>query len=349
LAEVTAPAGLLMDGALADACYIFNLRVRDERGAAKFLSTLRPNLSPHGKYSAIVAVLPKTRKDPSQLQIELAGLGPWRNLLQISIADHPFFAQAKLLNCLLEGLRKSPESWTGRLGSIRGSNGDSPPAPISAAHFGLHGIDKEFLSRRPAPIEEAETLKSILAETDDHGNAKYSVVEVAAKIGRHVNYIYEHLKLLELPADARQGLSEGRIGIRVASMIARIANEAQRGKAAKEIVNLDGQPMTKPEAERHLRLHYMPSAEAAPPMHEAEGRHQFTADLFCRDISALEEATGYSPRFLQAVRRWSKNRPDNPFRGVGAHASDVRNWVHNHPEFEPSRRPPPAAQPPRPI
>jgi hypothetical protein len=61
-------------------------------------------------------------------------------------------------------------------------------------------------------------------------------------------------------------------------------------------------------------------------------------DLFCRKTAALIEATGYSLYFIRGIRRWSRNQPDNPFRGRGAHPSMVVAWVVNHPDFAPGCR-----------
>ena len=68
----------------------------------------------------------------------------------------------------------------------------------------------------------APAVGSSSAKLVDVASYLTMTARVGWKIGKHVNYLYERLKLLELPANARKALGEQRIGIRVASAIARM-------------------------------------------------------------------------------------------------------------------------------
>lgn len=69
------------------------------------------------------------------------------------------------------------------------------------------------------------------------------------------------------------------------------------------------------------------------------GMESAPAEKYCRDLVALEVATGLTQDLLRAVKKASLGQPDSPFRGHGAFPADVRRWLDARPAFRaPSRR-----------
>lgn len=79
------------------------------------------------------------------------------------------------------------------------------------------------------PLEEAEgfeTLRSRFA---------YPVAEIAAKVGKSEAYVYQRLKLRELPGVGRKALERGELAVSVGLAIARIGDPKLREAAAREV------------------------------------------------------------------------------------------------------------------
>lgn len=72
------------------------------------------------------------------------------------------------------------------------------------------------------PLEEAQGFHLL------HTRGKYDVARIAAKVGRSVNYVYNHLKLLDLTAVAQKLFLEHRFTAGHAVILARLSPEDQQ-------------------------------------------------------------------------------------------------------------------------
>lgn len=126
----------------------------------------------------------------------------------------------------------------------------------------------EQLARKDlTPIEEARSFKRLLAYKDDEGKPRHTADSLAASLGfANARPIYARLKLLDLPEKAQKALVAGELPMSVGQYIARIPAEADRAKAAREIMDNDGQghPMSAVEAREHIAQHYMRELKGTP-------------------------------------------------------------------------------------
>lgn len=123
-------------------------------------------------------------------------------------------------------------------------------------------LQKEGLT----PLEEARGYDGLLGIKGENGAALHTVPSIAEKVGKSVAYIYQRLKLMNLPETARTALLAGRIGPTVALVIAMIPNKTQRETAAQKILHAHGrdEAMTLVEAQEYVRDHYMQQLKGAP-------------------------------------------------------------------------------------
>jgi ParB/RepB/Spo0J family partition protein len=114
------------------------------------------------------------------------------------------------------------------------------------------------------PMERAAGFRTMI---DRLG---YTADEIATKVHKSTSFVYEHLKLTGLPQVAVESLEKGSeaggISRSVAVLIARIPDEKQREKAAKEIIKGDyrGAPMTFRTAQEHVAKNFMRELKGAP-------------------------------------------------------------------------------------
>jgi ParB/RepB/Spo0J family partition protein len=80
------------------------------------------------------------------------------------------------------------------------------------------------------PLEEAEGFRRL---RDEH---KYSVDEIAAKIGKSRRYVYARMQLLSLPEDAKKACLGGKLNHSVALYVARIPVPELQADALREIL-----------------------------------------------------------------------------------------------------------------
>ena len=121
------------------------------------------------------------------------------------------------------------------------------------------------------PIEEAEGYEALLKCLHQDGT-KYTVDDIAAKVGKSRSYVYSRLKYADLCKEAREAFFDGKLNESTALYVARIPVPALRKKAAQEIAKgWGGNPMNAREAAEHIRRNYMLQLDRAPfPTGDAE-------------------------------------------------------------------------------
>lgn len=133
------------------------------------------------------------------------------------------------------------------------------------------------------PIEEAASFKQMLGFKADDGNGqRHTVASLAITISKSELYVYERLKLLDLPEVAAKALLAGKIGTRVATAIARIPDKEARAAATKEILKgNDGEAMTKRQVEEYISRNHMRELKGAPFDQEDASLLQADAKFGC--------------------------------------------------------------------
>lgn len=114
------------------------------------------------------------------------------------------------------------------------------------------------------PLEESEHYQRMLELPAENGGCRYTVADLAEKIGKSLNYIYRFLKLKALPKKMRDALAEGEIGVTLADEVARIPSVEMRERAATDILNHHDGPMSTREAAEYIRDEYMVELKGAP-------------------------------------------------------------------------------------
>lgn len=124
-------------------------------------------------------------------------------------------------------------------------------------------LQKEGLT----PMEEARGFQDLLKLKDENNGVLHTRESIAKSVGRDPEYVNVRLKLLKLPDFGRAALEEGRIGVRVATLIARIPDPKDRENAARAIISparLGGDPMSTREAEHFVDENFMQELKGAP-------------------------------------------------------------------------------------
>lgn len=80
------------------------------------------------------------------------------------------------------------------------------------------------------PLEEAAGFKTLL------DTQSYSVDQIATKLSKSRAYVYQRMKLLELPASVTDALAAGKINVSTAVLIARVSDEKKRAEAIESIL-----------------------------------------------------------------------------------------------------------------
>jgi ParB/RepB/Spo0J family partition protein len=115
-------------------------------------------------------------------------------------------------------------------------------------------------------LEEAEGYEKLLQCTHP-GGERYSVDEIAAKVGKSRTYVFGRLKLCNLCPEARKAFYAGEIDASKALLVARIGHHDTQRQALKEVTKGrygNGEPMSYREAHQHLLQNYMLKLSAAP-------------------------------------------------------------------------------------
>jgi ParB/RepB/Spo0J family partition protein len=115
------------------------------------------------------------------------------------------------------------------------------------------------------PLEEAEGFEALLKCKHADGS-KYSVDDVAEKIGKSKSYVYKKMKLCDCCQDVRQAFYDGKIDFSKALLLAQVHGEKLQRQALAEITRpwIGGEPMTFRAAHQHVQHTYMLALEKAP-------------------------------------------------------------------------------------
>lgn len=116
------------------------------------------------------------------------------------------------------------------------------------------------------PLEEAEGYEALL-RCDGAKGAKYTVDDIAAKVGKSRSSIFARLKLLALCPEGRKALYEGELDASRALLIARIGHHDTQRQALKDVLQGrfgNREPMSYREAHQHLLQNYMLQLKSAP-------------------------------------------------------------------------------------
>lgn len=121
------------------------------------------------------------------------------------------------------------------------------------------------------PLEEAEGYEALLKCQHADGR-RYTVDEIAAKVGKSKAYVYARMKLCALCPSAREAFFAGKLTPSTALLIARIPGEGLQKKALKEITEDRWNGMLSyRQASEHVQHHYMLQLSNAPfPTGDAE-------------------------------------------------------------------------------
>ena len=119
------------------------------------------------------------------------------------------------------------------------------------------------------PVDEAEIYDAMLKLLDEKGQKLFSLERIAERVHgeasrANVMRVSRMHKLLQLPANAAQALNDGdeKMSLVKAFLVARIADPADREKAAEEVMKThqwSGKTMTVKEADEHIRRNYQVS------------------------------------------------------------------------------------------
>lgn len=115
------------------------------------------------------------------------------------------------------------------------------------------------------PLEEAEGYESLMKCKHADGS-KYTVSDIATKVGKSTAYVYQKLKLCACCPDVRNAFYDGKIDFSKALLLARIHGTALQTQALKEISkpSYSGEPMSFRNAQQHVWQNYMLALDKAP-------------------------------------------------------------------------------------
>ena len=175
---------------------------------------------------------------------------------------------------------RRPKEWDGAYEIVDGERRFRASGPKFAALAEVPCDVREFTDTRVVEIqlityllkeqltalEEAKGFRDLLNLKDGAGTALHTVQTIAASVHKEDNYVYVRLKMLDLPEVGRTALAEGRIGVSLARLIARIPNKEDRKVAAKDICTggRDGEAMSRRDAEAYVAERYMQELKGAP-------------------------------------------------------------------------------------
>ncbi|MDR5170700.1 ParB/RepB/Spo0J family partition protein [Methylobacillus flagellatus] len=139
------------------------------------------------------------------------------------------------------------------------------------------------------PMEEAQGFKQLLDKSEDI--AAYTIDQLADKIGKSRTYVYDSLKLLELPDAAVTALNSGELNRSTALLVARLTPDVQTSAIAKlKSAAEDGNPIPYREAKQLVRNEERASElNAALDQMIAEARAEGKTVLDLRDKKLKKE------------------------------------------------------------
>jgi len=114
------------------------------------------------------------------------------------------------------------------------------------------------------PVDEAQIYGAMLALRDEAGNHVFTLRKIAQRVhGDETRFAYvaKMHKLLDLPKDVAEALNNGVIPVRVAFLVARIADLKDREEAGKRVIKdkWSGQPLTVKQAAEMIQREYQVS------------------------------------------------------------------------------------------
>ncbi len=117
-------------------------------------------------------------------------------------------------------------------------------------------VIENLVRDNPDPLDEAEAF----AELERMGN---SASAIAAKLGQSLAYVGQRLKLTGLCAEARKALTEGKISVGVAVLVARLPDKKAQEKALQECESWDGNLVSVEQARENIENRVMLDLENA--------------------------------------------------------------------------------------
>jgi ParB/RepB/Spo0J family partition protein len=117
----------------------------------------------------------------------------------------------------------------------------------------IENLQRDDLSE----LEEAEGYEMLMKH--GHNGERLTVDQVGAKIGKSRSYVYARLKLLDLIADSRKAMREGKLDASKGLLLARIPDAKLQLQALKEITRegYNGHTMGYREAAAYVQSNYM--------------------------------------------------------------------------------------------
>ena len=95
---------------------------------------------------------------------------------------------------------------------------------LNKDEFLMYSLIENLQRTDLSAMEEASSLRQLIAQFN------WTYREAAAKIGKSSTFVNDRLLLLELPNDVKQALSEGRLSLKKAIELGKIANERMRAR-----------------------------------------------------------------------------------------------------------------------
>lgn len=122
-----------------------------------------------------------------------------------------------------------------------------------------------LLKEALTPLEEGKGFSDLSELQDGEGKKLHTAETLAASVHREPAYVYSRIKLLSLPKKARAALSEGKIGVGLGDIIARIPTAEMREAAEAAILSPGGagEPMSTREAEQYVKDNFMRQLKGA--------------------------------------------------------------------------------------
>lgn len=115
------------------------------------------------------------------------------------------------------------------------------------------------------PLEEAEGYEALLKCKHPDGT-KYSVADIAKKVGKSTAYVYQKLKLCACCPEVRNAFYDGKIDFSKALLLARIHGPMLQSQALKQITapHYGNEPMSFRSAQNYVHQNYMLALDKAP-------------------------------------------------------------------------------------
>ncbi len=128
----------------------------------------------------------------------------------------------------------------------------------------IEATDQEVLELQLLDASQHEDLNPLeegSAYSELHARFGVPVLSIAKRISKSVSYVYGRLTLTKLEPDGKKALTDGKLTLEAASIVARVPPKLQKDALADLVENFDydndGAPVTGDQAGRLVRDHYM--------------------------------------------------------------------------------------------